>query len=185
MNAKQLRAAGEFYRPFADEELSREYRHAADMVAAFNAVPFTHTDERTAMLQQMLGSMGSNCMILSPFHCDFGYNLHVGYNFFANTGLVVLDEAEVRIGNNVFLAPQVGIYTAFHPFDVETRRQGYEAAKPIAIGDDVWIGGHVSILPGVTIGSRSVIGAGSVVNRDIPEGVVAAGNPCRVIRKTE
>lgn len=180
---RRIRAAGEWYRPDGSAELTAEYMRAADLVARFNSISFTQMAERRAILSDLLGTMGENCRILSPFHCDFGYNIHVGDNFFANTGLVILDEADVRIGNNVLIAPQVGIYTAYHPFDYDMRIAGYEAAKPITIGDGVWIGGHASILPGVTIGKGSVIGAGSVVNRDITEGVVAAGNPCRIIRK--
>lgn len=184
-NAKFLRAAGEMYCPDESAELMKEYGHAAELVFKYNNICLTNAEERTEVLGSLLGSMGKNCRILSPFHCDFGYNIHVGEDFFANTGLVILDEAEVKIGNNVFIAPQVGLYTAYHAFDIPTRRRGFEAAKPITICDDVWIGGHVSVLPGVTIGKGSVIGAGSVVNRDIPEGVVAAGNPCRVIRRLD
>lgn len=181
--AKRLRAAGEMYRPDADAELTKEYLNTSEIVFKFNSLPFSERAARNEILARLLGSMGTNCRILSPFHCDFGYNIHVGDNFFANTGLVVLDEAEIRIGDNVFIAPQVGIYTAAHPFDLEKRKEGYETARPITIGDGVWIGGHASLLPGITIGEGSVIGAGSVVNRDIPAGVVAVGNPCRVVRK--
>lgn len=182
-SGKQLREAGEMYCPEASAELNAEYRHAAECVFKFNNVCFTDSEKRSEILHSLLGKAGKKCTILSPFHCDFGYNIKVGENFFANTGLVVLDEAEVNIGDNVLIGPQVGIYTAYHALDITRRRKGYEAASPVTICDDVWIGGHSCILPGVTIGKGSVIGAGSVVNRDIPEMVVAAGNPCRVIRK--
>lgn len=181
--AKRLRAAGGMYRPDADAELMAEYLRASDMVFRLNSLPFADKAAREEILARLLGSMGANCRILPPFHCDFGYNIHMGDNFFANAGLVVLDEAEVRIGSDVLIAPQVGIYTAAHPFDLEKRKEGYETARPVVIGDGVWIGGHASLLPGITIGDGSVIGAGSVVNRDIPAGVVAVGNPCRVVRK--
>ena len=135
------------------------------------------------MLSRILGNKGTNCTIVSPFYCDYGYNIEVGDNFFANYNFIVLDGNYVRIGDNVWIAPNVGIYAAGHPLDTEERINGLEYAFPVTIGDNVWIGGSVSIIGGVTIGKNSVIGAGSVVIRDIPEGVLAAGNPCRVIRK--
>ena len=115
-------------------------------------------------------------------HCDYGFNIEIGARFYANVNLVILDGAKVSIGNDVFIAPNVGIYTAGHPLDAERRNQGLEYAHPVSIGDNVWIGAGVNILPGVSIGANSVIGAGAVVVRDIPEGVLAAGNPARVIR---
>ena len=134
-----------------------------------------------AKLQQF-NAMPESDNIEAPFRCDYGPNIHLGRNFYANFNFSVLDEADVTIGDHVFIGPNVGIYTAIHPLDPKTRRTGLERAEPVRIGDDVWIGGGAQILPGVTIGSRSVIGAGSVVTRDIPDDVVAAGNPCRVIR---
>ena len=124
-----------------------------------------------------------NTVILSPFQCDYGYNIEIGDNFFANVNLVILDGAKVRIGNNAFIAPNVGIYTAGHPFDVKQRNEGLEYAFPVTIGDNVWIGAQACILPGVTIGDNTVIAGGSVVTKDIPANVIAAGNPCRVIRE--
>ncbi|MBD5112984.1 MAG: sugar O-acetyltransferase [Ruminococcaceae bacterium] len=135
------------------------------------------------LIRGILGGAGENLTILPPFHCDYGSNITVGDNFFANYNLVILDVAPVTIGNNVFIAPNAAIYTAGHPVHYKARNSGYEYGIPITIGDNVWIGGNVVICPGVRIGSRSVIGAGSVVTKDIPDDVIAAGDPCRVIRK--
>ncbi len=137
---------------------------------------------QTERLRDILGSMGENVTILPPFHCDYGSNIKVGDNFFANYNLVVLDVGEVTFGNNVFIAPNVSVYTAGHPVHYLARNSMYEYGIPVSVGDNVWIGGNVVICPGVKIGSGSVIGAGSVVLRDVPENVIAAGNPCRVIR---
>lgn len=137
---------------------------------------------RQRLLKSLLGSSGEGLCIEPPFNCDYGYNIHLGAQFYANVNLVILDCASVTIGDNVFIAPHVGIYTAGHPHDVTRRNQGLEYALPITIGNNVWIGGGVTILPGVTIGDNTVIGAGSVVTRDIPASVLAFGNPCRVAR---
>lgn len=134
------------------------------------------------LLREILGSVGKNANILPPFHCDYGYNIKVGDNFYANYNFIVLDVAPVTIGNNVFIAPNVAIYTAGHPIHYKARNSMYEYGIPIEIGDNCWIGGNTVICPGVKIGSGSVIGAGSVVVKDVPDNVVAAGNPCRVIR---
>ncbi len=185
MNAKELRDAGTLYNPCSSEELRNEYSRAAELVYRFNSLRLSATKERETVMKSLFGSMGTRCCIITPFHCDFGYNIHIGENFFANSGLVILDTARVNIGNNVLIGPQVGIYAAYHPLDVNTRTAGLEAAKAITICDNVWIGGHASILPGVTIGEGAVIGAGSVVTHSIPPQVVAAGNPCRIIKHIE
>lgn len=138
---------------------------------------------RRALLNGLFRACGENPVIEPPFYCDYGSNIMIGDNFYANHNLIILDGAEVRIGNNVFIAPNVGIYTAGHPLDTERRNAGLEFAKPVSIGSNVWIGAGVSILPGVSIGENVVIGAGSVVNREIPAGMLAAGNPCRVLRE--
>lgn len=134
-------------------------------------------------IREILGSAGKNITILPPFHCDYGFNIEVGDNFFANYNFTVLDVAKVTIGDNVFIAPNVSIYTAGHPIHPKARNSMYEYGISVTIGSDCWLGGNVVICPGVTIGSGTVIGAGSVVTRDIPANVVAAGNPCRVIRE--
>ncbi len=133
--------------------------------------------------RKILGKAGKNITILPPFHCDYGSNIEVGDNFFANYNFVVLDVAKVTIGDNVFIAPNVSIYTAGHPIHPKARNSMYEYGISVTVGSDCWIGGNVVICPGVTIGSGTVIGAGSVVTHDIPANVVAVGNPCRVIRE--
>lgn len=135
------------------------------------------------LLRDILGKAGKNLAIMQPFHCDYGKNIEVGENFFANYNFTVLDVAKVTIGNNVFIAPNVAIYTAGHPVHYEMRNTMLEYGIPITIGDNCWIGGNVVICPGVNIGEGSVIGAGAVVTKDIPPNVIAAGNPCKVIRE--
>lgn len=140
-------------------------------------------EEQKEILSSFLGSVREGFVIESPFHCDYGYNIHLGENFYANVGCTILDGGEVRFGDNVLLAPNVGIYTAGHAMDVAERVSGIEYAYPITIGNNVWIGADVTILPGVSIGDNTVIGAGSVVTKSIPHNVVAVGNPCRVIKE--
>ena len=149
----------------------------------FNGLRPSMVDEQRAILRGLFGSCGQNIIVNQPFRCDFGCNIHVGENFFANFNLTVLDEAKVRIGNNAFIGPNVSIYTACHPLDAPTRNTFAEWAEPVTIGDNVWTGGSVTILPGVTIGDNVVIGAGSVVCRDLPSDCVAAGNPAKVIKR--
>ena len=133
-------------------------------------------------MRKLLGTIGADFWIQPPFYCDYGSNIHIGDHFYANYGCVILDPGEVFIGDHVFLAPRVSIYTATHPIDAEVRNAELEYALPVRIGSSVWIGGNTVICPGVTIGDNVVIGAGSVVTKDIPSGVVAAGNPCKVLR---
>ena len=149
----------------------------------YNSIPTSHHEEREEILRDVFGTVGKDPWIESPFYCDIGETTHVGDNFYANHGCVFLDAGGLYIGNNVLIGPLTGIYTPEHAFDPVLRAQGYETSYPITIGDNVWIGGSVSIVGPVTIGENSIIGAGSVVTSDIPANVIAVGNPCRVLRE--
>lgn len=175
--------AGKLYDANYDAELLKEREMCAELIYDLNLLRPSQTEDRKALLHRILGKVKGNCTILSPFFCDYGYNIEVGENFFMNVDCVILDGARVSFGDNVFVAPHCGFYTAGHPLDAERRNQGLEYARPITVGSNVWIGAHVCVLPGVTIGENTVIGAGSVVTKDIPPHVLAAGNPCRVIRE--
>lgn len=179
---KEKAREGILYDANYDEELVAERLAAADMTYELNRLRPSQVAEREAVIRRLLGRTGKNVSIVSPFYCDYGYNIETGENFFMNMNCVILDGAKVTFGDNVFVAPGCGFYTAGHPLDAERRNAGLEYALPIRIGNNVWIGAQVCVLPGVTIGDNSVIGAGSVVTKDIPSGVLAAGNPCRVIR---
>jgi maltose O-acetyltransferase len=172
--------AGELYDPL-DPELARARARARDLCHTLNASREAETDLRQGVLRQLLGAGSDSAWIQPPFFCDYGFNIELGERVFFNFNCVVLDVCRVRIGSHTLFGPAVQIYTATHPMNAELRRSR-EFGKPVEIGSDVWVGGGAIILPGVKIGSRSVIGAGSVVTRDIPDSVFAAGNPCRVIR---
>lgn len=178
---KQKAAEGLLYDANNDPQLQQEMLETRCLLHEYNLLPPDRGEERDRLIRRIV-NMGEGGCIISPFYCDYGYHIHIGKNFFANTNLVILDGADVSIGDNVFIAPNVGIYTAGHPLDVEQRNAGLEYAYPIRIGNNVWIGGNVVILPGVSIGDGAVIGAGSVVTKDIPAHTVAVGNPCRVMR---
>lgn len=180
---KMKMKAGKLYDANYDKELLAERAACADLTYELNLLRPSKTKERDVLVRRILGRVKGNCTIISPFFCDYGYHIEVGENFFANMNCVILDEAPVRFGDNVFIAPNCGFYTAGHPLDAERRNRGLEYARPITVGNDVWIGAGVSVLPGVTIGDGAVIGAGSVVNRDIPPRVLAVGNPCRIVRE--
>lgn len=174
---------GALYDANYDTELIAERTAAKELCFELNNLRPSMVAERDEIVRRLLGQVGKNCCIESPFHCDYGYNIMAGDNFYMNVGCIILDGARVTFGDNVFVAPHCGFYTAGHPLDHERRNAGLEYALPITIGNNVWIGAQVCVLPGVTIGDDSVIGAGSVVTKDIPAGVLAAGNPCRVIRE--
>lgn len=166
-----------------DEELGIMNQKARALLDEFNATKFNDFDKRRTILTKLFGKVGTNANVNKPFYCDYGCHIFVGDNFYANFDCTILDVNKVIIGDNVFLAPKVSIYTAGHPIDASVRRTQFEFGNSIRIGNDVWIGGNVVINPGITIGNNVVIGSGSVVTKDIPDDVVAAGNPCRIIRK--
>lgn len=180
---KEKMLEGELYDANNDKELIAERQKCKELCHEYNLLSPSLTARRGAMLRRLLGRTGRHFLIEQPFYCDYGYNIEIGENFYANMNCVILDEAKVTFGDNVFIAPNCGFYTAGHPFDVEQRNKGLEYARPITIGNNVWIGAQVCILPGVTVGDGSVIGAGSVVTKDIPAHVLAVGNPCRIIRE--
>ena len=181
MNQKERMLAGLPYKAWLDG-LAEERLENKKRVFRFNNMEPDKFEEKIALIKEIFGKTGETIFVEAPFHCDYGYNIEVGENFFANYNLTILDVGKVKIGANAQIAPNVSIYTAGHPVHPESRNTGYEYGIPITIGDNVWIGGSVTILPGVTIGNNVVIGAGSVVTRDLPDNVIAAGNPCRVLR---
>lgn len=179
---KQKMLDHELYDANYNPELLQERLRAKDLCFEFNQTKPSETEKQTQILRRLLGKTPQNFCMMQPFWCDYGYNIEIGENFFANHNLVILDCAKVHFGNNVFIAPDCGFYTAGHPIDAERRNQGLEYAHPITVGDNVWFGGGVKVMPGVRIGSNVVIAAGSVVTKNIPDNVVAAGVPCRVLR---
>lgn len=174
--------AGELYDPL-DPELSAARERARDLCRSLNDTRDSQQAERRRILQDLFGAGGDSVWMQPPFYCDYGSNIHLGTRVFFNFNCVVLDVCEVRIGDYTLFGPGVQILTPMHPLDHELRRK-QEFGKPVEIGSDVWVGGGALILAGVRIGSRAVIGAGSVVTRDVPAGAFGAGNPCRVIRKS-
>jgi len=173
--------AGELYDPF-DPDLVAGRERARDLCQTLNATREAEVDARREILRELFGAGGDTVWMQPPFFCDYGANIDLGERVFFNFNCVVLDVCAVRIGAFSLFGPAVQIYTPMHPLDAELRRRE-EYGKPVEIGSDVWVGGGAIILPGVRIGSRAVIGAGSVVTRDVPDGVFAAGNPCRVVRE--
>lgn len=182
MNQKERMCMGLPYRAGADG-LPESRLACKELLYRFNSCPPQEQPAVQELLKTLFGKTGERLWIEQPFHCDYGWNIELGEHFYANYNLTILDVGKVTIGKNVMCAPNVAIYTAGHPVHPQSRSSGYEYGIPVTIGDNVWIGGNAVILPGVTIGSNAVIGAGSVVTRDIPDNVIAAGNPCRVIRE--
>ncbi|MFB5979671.1 sugar O-acetyltransferase [Lactobacillus delbrueckii] len=178
---KEKMLAGQVYNPGQDEELVTELTACKAKCLRYNQLP--SGAEKKELLKEILGQSGENCHIEPNFWCDYGWNIKVGDNFYANHNLTVLDAGGVTFGDNVFIGPDCSFYTSGHPLDAARRNIGLEYAYPITVGNNVWIGGGVRVVPGVTIGDNSVIGAGSVVVKDVPANSVAAGNPCRVIRE--
>ena len=183
MTNKELMLMGELYKLNDDKELNEDFMRARRLTRLFNSMTEEQMEERKEIIKELFKSTGENVHVEQTFHCDYGCHISVGENFYANYDCIMVDVCEIIIGDNVLLAPRVGIYTAGHPIDAAVRNEGLEFGKPVIIGDNVWIGGNAVINPGVTIGSGVVIGSGSVVTKDIPDHVVAVGNPCRVLRK--
>ncbi|MEX2591727.1 MAG: sugar O-acetyltransferase [Anditalea sp.] len=178
---KEKMLSGELYDPL-DEQLSEERMQARLLIQELNSTREDQEEERARILKELIPQAGAGLWLQPPFYCDYGSNLIVGEKVFFNFNCVVLDVMQVTIGSRTMFGPNVQVYTATHPLDAKERASGLEFARHIVIGKDVWIGGSAVICPGVTIGDRTVIGAGSVVTKDIPAGVFAAGNPCKVIR---
>jgi maltose O-acetyltransferase len=165
-----------------DQELIRDRRRAAGLLQQLHASSPGDDAIRQRLLAELLGSIGEGAEILPPLHCDYGYHLHLGARTFVNVGLVALDVAPITIGDDVQIGPRVQLLTPTHPLEPQARRARWEAARPITIGDNVWLGGGVIVCPGVTVGADTVVGAGAVVTRELPAGVLALGVPARVVR---
>ena len=179
MTEKEKMLAGLLYDPCINL-LAKERLYAQDICFQLNQLSPLAENQRQRLFEKLLGKTGQQFTIMPGFQCDYGYNIEIGENFFANFNCIMLDAAKISFGDNVLVAPNCGFYTSGHPIDSQTRNSGLEFAKPITVGNNVWIGGNVIVLPNVTIGDNSVIAAGSIVDRDIPSNVVAMGNPCRV-----
>ena len=173
MTEKEKMLAGELYNANYNKDLEIERQRAKDLCFKYNNIKPSNIDERNKLIRRILGKTKEKFLIEQPFICDYGWNIEIGENFYSNHNLIILDGNKVKFGDNVFIAPNCGFYTAGHPLDYETRNKGLEYAKSIEVGNNVWIGGNVVVLPGVKIGDNVVIGAGSVVNKDIPSNVVA------------
>jgi acetyltransferase-like isoleucine patch superfamily enzyme len=182
MSEQEKMISGQLYNS-TDEKLSEQRIKAKKLCRKYNNLEPDNYEERKSILKELLGKTKENFWIEPNFWCDYGYNIEIGENFYSNHNLVILDPAKVTFGDNVFIAPNCGFYTAGHPIDAELRNQLLEFAYPITVGNNVWFGGNVVVLPGVTIADNVVIGAGSVVTKDIPANVVAVGNPCKVLRE--
>ncbi|HIW84445.1 MAG TPA: sugar O-acetyltransferase [Candidatus Dorea gallistercoris] len=183
MTDKELMLKGELYDPVGDPQLKEDFMRARRLTRIFNSLTEEEMERRIEVIKELFGGTGEHVHVEQTFHCDYGSHIYVGEYFYANYDCTIIDVCEVRIGDNVMLAPKVGIYTAGHPLDAGVRNDGLEFGAPVTIGDNVWIGGSAVINPGVTIGDNVVIGSGAVVTKDIPDNVIAVGNPCRVLRE--
>ena len=182
MKEKEKRDRQELYDANYDEELINEMKKAKDICFQYNHIEPSNREKRKEIMKTLLGKTGEHFLIESNFQCDYGYNIYIGENFYMNHNGVILDGAKVEFGDNVFIGPNCGFYTAGHPIEIELRNKGLEYTKPIKVGNNVWFGGNVVVLPGVTIGDNTTIGAGSIVTRDIPSNSIAHGNPCKVVK---
>lgn len=185
MSEKQKMLNGEYYKPMEDEQLSKDRDKVKELCRKYNSLAYTDIKNRDKIIKQILGKTGKTILIEPNFFCDYGYNIEVGENFYMNHNCVVLDCAKVTFGDNVFIGPNCSFYTPIHPLKAEERNSGIEKALPIKVGNNVWFGGNVTVLPDVEIGDNSVIGAGSVVTKNIPSNCLAVGNPCKVIKEID
>ena len=172
-----------YYNIANDRKMQIKHLYTQRLCHKFSSLDPVKIKKRKKLIKLIVNSIGENFIIEQPFHCDYGYFITIGKNFYANYNLTILDTAKVTIGDNVFIGPNVNIYAATHSLDKERRNENLEKGIPVTIGNNVWIGGNVTILPGITIGDNTVVGAGSVVTKDIPPNVVVAGNPCKVIKE--
>ncbi|MBL3530498.1 sugar O-acetyltransferase [Companilactobacillus zhachilii] len=179
---KEKMLAGDLYIAH-DPELRKDFEKAKELVREFNHTTEHQPEERQRIIKNLFKKSGKGVYLEPPFYTDYGCNTVVGDNFYANYECIILDIANVTIGDNVLFGPRVGIYTAGHPIDAVIRNEAFEYGKPVTIGDNVWVGANVAINPGVKIGNNVVIGSGAIVTKDIPDDVIAVGNPCRVLRK--
>jgi maltose O-acetyltransferase len=181
MTEKEKMLSGKLY-ILQGEELKGDMSKARNLIRLFNKTTEKEMDHRMTLLKELFEKIGEKIHIEPPFYCDYGCNISIGENFYANYDCIIIDVNKVKIGTNVFFGPRVCIYTAGHPIDADVRNLALEFGKPVVIGNSVWIGGNVVINPGVTIGNNVVIGSGSVVTKDIPDNVIAVGNPCKILR---
>ena len=179
---KEKMLAGEPFK-FGDAELMEDKKNARILAEKYNHSSEDDLNYRKNLLKQLFGRCGENITIKPPFHCDYGYQIFVGENFVANFDCVFLDAAPIEIGNNCLIGPKTCIYTISHPLDRQERQEGIGLIKKVTIGNDVWIGGSVTILPGISLGNNVIVGAGSVVTKSFPDNVVIAGNPAKIIKK--
>ena len=183
MTEKQKMLNGEIYYP-TDTILSKERTKCKRLCQKYNSLPYNDFKNKKNIITELFGKTGNNFIIEQNFFCDYGYNIKIGENFYSNHNLVILDPAEVTFGDNVFVGPNCGFYTAAHPVNTEERISGLEYAKPIKVGNNVWFGGNVAVLPGVKIGNNVIVGAGAVVTKDIPDNCTVAGVPAKIIKQT-
>lgn len=183
MTEQEKAMAGFLYNPNDDPQLLLARARCKDLCFAFQQVLPSNTEKQAEIIRSLLGKTGTRFCFTAPFWCDYGYNIEIGEDFYANHNCVILDCAKVTFGSHVFIAPNCCFSTAGHPLDVRQRNEGLEFASPILVGNNVWIGANVTVLPGVKIGDNAIIGAGSVVTKNIPPNVVALGNPCRPLRE--
>ena len=183
MTEKEKMLAGLIYDANYDNDLLAEREKCKDLCYMFNHSLPSDTEKQREIIRKLLGFIKGSFVIVAPFWCDYGYNIEIGDNFFGNHNCIFLDAAKITFGDNVFIAPNCCFSTAGHPLDPERRSKGLEFARPIKVGNNVWFGAGVTVLPGITIGDDVVIGAGSIVTKNIPAGVIAIGNPCKMLRK--